>query len=105
MPATARRMLATVNSSATRERQPEVPNLIGVAILEISVPCCTVILPQPDAVGKRGVDRGADCRPSWLWSGLPGRLSGILRVSSADALVGYRASSFGWCAAVGGGRG
>jgi hypothetical protein len=32
MPATARRMLATVNSSATMERQPEVPNLMGVAI-------------------------------------------------------------------------
>jgi cell division protein FtsL len=57
-------MLAIVNSSATMERQPEVPNLMGVAILVISVPCCTVILPQTGSVGKRGMDRGVDCSPA-----------------------------------------
>src|SRR5579859_1799990 len=54
MPATARRMLATVNSSATIERQPEVPNLMGV-VIRSPFKSCTVILPHASQDSKRRV--------------------------------------------------
>src|SRR5580692_7743955 len=57
MPATASRILATVNSSATTALHPEVPNLIAVVIfvlpdMSAAKPMCPGIDPDPEAVGE-----------------------------------------------------
>src|SRR6185312_7039143 len=49
MPLTARRTLANVNSSATIARQPEVPNLIWVAIIFLSLAVLTPAVLTLDA--------------------------------------------------------
>src|ERR1022692_4304244 len=58
MPATARRMLATVNSSATMARQPEVPNLM--VVMRRSPLRCTDMVPYENGVGKAGMGQVPD---------------------------------------------
>src|SRR5580698_1178096 len=56
MPATASRILATVNSSATIARHPEVPNLIAVVIVPLRMcflrPAARIILQHRGGIGK-----------------------------------------------------
>ena len=95
IPVTARRIFARVNSSATTARQPEVPNLIGVAMSSFF---CTSLSPQPWEQGRphsrmharrAGICARDEARPGA--GGRPGLVSCCFARGHADSFTGsYR---------------